>query len=186
MTEQSLSSRRLASRAARTRLPASCSDAVRPHHPQRPVSSSALGYASTQPGFIPPRGDERSSTETTEEARCRNGQTTVALNTTEAPAPSSSIPATPRCITCSAAAGRSYGVGVGREGLPPARRPSPARWNGGLASAGRDEAPAYLPRFMAGTGTRSAPARIRPSEYRIHGTMIPRRSGSSCRRAVSA
>ena len=96
------------------------------------------------------------------------------------PAPSSSIPATPICTTCSGS-GRAirYGVGVGREGFT---------WSGVQTISRKAEWPdwhppaemiarqPYLPRFMAGGPGNPLGARamyLGSSEYRIHGTNDP-------------
>ncbi len=186
MTEQSFSSRRLASRAARTFAFASVlfvAPFVLTNPASAQVSSSALGYASTQPGAYP--SDEvmnDPSTEATEDGAlpARLRPTTVALNTTEAPG-TIIIDTGNTALYYVLGGGRAirYGVGVGREGFTCAGTQTitrKAEWPDWHPPAEMIKRQPYLPRFMAGGPGNPLGARamyLGSSEYRIHGTNDP-------------
>ncbi|MCC8965003.1 L,D-transpeptidase [Bradyrhizobium sp. Pear76] len=194
MTNHSLSSRRLASRAARTHartLARTVAFAgvllVTPFivtnsaHAQ--ARSSALGYASTQPGAFP--SDQvmtDPSTEATEDGALpeRLRRTTVALNTSEAPG-TIIIDTGNTALYYVLGGGRAirYGVGVGREGFTWAGTQTISRkaeWPDWHPPAEMIKRQPYLPRFMAGGPGNPLGARamyLGSSEYRIHGTNDP-------------
>ncbi|MBR0797846.1 L,D-transpeptidase [Bradyrhizobium jicamae] len=183
MTEQSLSSRRLSSRAARTLAFASVlfvAPFVLTDAASAQVSTRALGYASTQPDAFPT--DEAMTDPTTEDGALpeRLRRAIVALNTTEAPG-TVIIDTGNTALYYVLGGGRAirYGVGVGREGFT---------WSGVQTISHKAEWPdwhppaemikrqPYLPRFMAGGPGNPLGARamyLGSSEYRIHGTNDP-------------
>ena len=185
MTQQSLSSRRLASRATRTLAFASILFAAPfvvagPANAQ--VNSRPLGYASTQPDGFPTDEVMNDPTIGTEDGALpdRLRRTTVALNTTEAPG-TIIIDTGNTALYYVLGGGRAirYGVGVGREGFT---------WSGVQTISRKAEWPdwhppaemirrqPYLPRFMAGGPGNPLGARamyLGSSEYRIHGTNDP-------------
>ncbi|WOH81072.1 L,D-transpeptidase [Bradyrhizobium sp. BEA-2-5] len=186
MTQQSVSSRRLASRAARTLAFASVLFAtpfVVTTSASAQVRSSALGYASTQPGAFP--ADEvmnDPSAGVAEDGALpeRLRRTTVALNTTEAPG-TIIIDTGNTALYYVLGGGRAirYGVGVGREGFTWSGVQSVSRkaewpdWHPPTAMIARQP---YLPRFVAGGPGNPLGARamyLGSSEYRIHGTNDP-------------
>ncbi|WP_050387292.1 L,D-transpeptidase [Bradyrhizobium pachyrhizi] len=186
MTQQSVSSRRLASRAARTLAFASVLFAtpfVVTTSASAQVRSSALGYASTQPGAFP--ADEvmnDPSAGVAEDGALpeRLRRTTVALNTTEAPG-TIIIDTGNTALYYVLGGGRAirYGVGVGREGFTWAGTQTISRkaeWPDWHPPAEMIKRQPYLPRFMAGGPGNPLGARamyLGSSEYRIHGTNDP-------------
>ncbi|MGY4316224.1 L,D-transpeptidase [Bradyrhizobium sp. JR3.5] len=194
MTQQSLSSRRLASRAARTHVRTFAFAGVLLVTPfvvatsasaqvSSQVRSSALGYASTQPGGFP--SDEvmtDPSTAATEDGALpeRLRRTTVALNTSEAPG-TIIIDTGNTALYYVLGGGRAirYGVGVGREGFTWAgvqTISNKAEWPDWHPPAEMIKRQPYLPRFMAGGPGNPLGARamyLGSSEYRIHGTNDP-------------
>ncbi|MGF6307190.1 lipoprotein-anchoring transpeptidase ErfK/SrfK [Bradyrhizobium sp. i1.8.4] len=183
MTQQFLSSRRLASRAARTLAFASVLLATQfviatPASAQ--VRSSALGYASAQPGAFP--SDEVMNDPSTEDGALpeRLRRTTVALNTSEAPG-TIIIDTGNTALYYVLGGGRAirYGVGVGREGFTWAGTQTISRkaeWPDWHPPAEMIKRQPYLPRFMAGGPGNPLGARamyLGSSEYRIHGTNDP-------------
>ncbi|MBR0874152.1 L,D-transpeptidase [Bradyrhizobium tropiciagri] len=182
MTQQSLFSRRLASRVTRTLalsiLFAAPFVAAGPASAQ--VYSRPLGYAATQPDGFPT--DEVMNEPTNEDGALpeRLRRTTVALNTTEAPG-TIIIDTGNTALYYVLGGGRAirYGVGVGRDGFT---------WSGVQTISRKAEWPdwhppaemikrqPYLPRFMAGGPGNPLGARamyLGSSEYRIHGTNDP-------------
>ncbi|MVT67637.1 L,D-transpeptidase family protein [Bradyrhizobium pachyrhizi] len=186
MTQQSVSSRRLASRAAHTLAFASVLFAtpfVVTTSASAQVRSSALGYASTQPGAFP--ADEvmnDPSAGVAEDGALpeRLRRTTVALNTTEAPG-TIIIDTGNTALYYVLGGGRAirYGVGVGREGFTWAGTQTISRkaeWPDWHPPAEMIKRQPYLPRFMAGGPGNPLGARamyLGSSEYRIHGTNDP-------------
>ena len=190
MTQQSLSSRRLASRAVRTFAFASVLLATpfiiansASAQVSAQVRSSALGYASTQPGAFP--SDEvmnDPSAGASEDGALpeRLRRTTVALNTTEAPG-TVIIDTGNTMLYYVLGGGRAirYGVGVGREGFTWAGTQTISRkaeWPDWHPPAEMIKRQPYLPRFMAGGPGNPLGARamyLGSSEYRIHGTNDP-------------
>ena len=190
MTQQSLSSRRLASRAVRTFAFASVLLATpfiiansASAQVSAQVRSSALGYASTQPGAFP--SDEvmnDPSAGASEDGALpeRLRRTTVALNTTEAPG-TVIIDTGNTTLYYVLGGGRAirYGVGVGREGFTWAGTQTISRkaeWPDWHPPAEMIKRQPYLPRFMAGGPGNPLGARamyLGSSEYRIHGTNDP-------------
>ncbi|MGY4157269.1 lipoprotein-anchoring transpeptidase ErfK/SrfK [Bradyrhizobium sp. USDA 4461] len=190
MTHPSLSSRRLASRVPRTHartLAFAGALFVTPFvvttTANAQVSSSALGYASTQPGAFP--SDEamtNPSTEATEDGALpeRLRRTIVALNTSEAPG-TVIIDTGNTALYYVLGGGRAirYGVGVGREGFTWAGTQTISRkaeWPDWHPPAEMIKRQPYLPRFMAGGPGNPLGARamyLGSSEYRIHGTNDP-------------
>ncbi|QPF84190.1 L,D-transpeptidase [Bradyrhizobium genosp. L] len=184
MTQQSLVSRRLASRAARTLAFASMMFAAPfvlggAAHAQQ-MNSSALGYASSQPdGF--PNGqvmDDQATEDGALPERLR--RTVVALNTSEAPG-TVIIDTGNTALYYVLGGGRAirYGVGVGREGFTWAGVQTishKAEWPDWHPPAEMIKRQPYLPRFMAGGPGNPLGARamyLGSSEYRIHGTNDP-------------
>ncbi|GKQ51756.1 L,D-transpeptidase [Bradyrhizobium sp. Ce-3] len=194
MTQQSLSSRGLASRAAhthaRTHIRTLAFASVLLVTPfvvatsaNAQVRSSALGYASTQPGGFP--SDEvmtDPSTGATEDGALpeRLRRTTVALNTSEASG-TIIIDTGNTALYYVLGGGRAirYGVGVGREGFTWAGTQTisnKAEWPDWHPPAEMIKRQPYLPRFMAGGPGNPLGARamyLGSSEYRIHGTNDP-------------
>ncbi|QOZ37636.1 L,D-transpeptidase [Bradyrhizobium sp. CCBAU 53421] len=190
MTQQSLSSRRLASRAAHT---LACNFAfagvlfampfIVATSASAQVRSPALGYASTQARAFP--SDEvmnDPSTGATEDGALpeRLRRTTVALNTSEAPG-TIIIDTGNTALYYVLGGGRAirYGVGVGREGFTWAGTQTisnKAEWPDWHPPAEMIKRQPYLPRFMAGGPGNPLGARamyLGSSEYRIHGTNDP-------------
>jgi lipoprotein-anchoring transpeptidase ErfK/SrfK len=190
MTQQSASSRRPPSRAARTLAFASVlfvvpfvaiSSASAQSYGQNTYDNGqALGYASTQPGGFPT--DQVMTDPATEDSALpdRFRRTTVAINTSEAPG-TVIIDTGNTALYYVLGGGRAirYGVGVGREGFT---------WSGVQTITHKAEWPdwhppaemikrqPYLPRFMAGGPGNPLGARamyLGSSEYRIHGTNDP-------------
>jgi len=183
MTQQSLSSRRLSSRATRTLAFASIlfvAPFVLPGAASAQVSTRALGYASPQPDGFP--NDQVMNDPATEDGALpeRLRRTVVAINTTEAPG-TVIIDTGNTALYYVLGGGRAirYGVGVGREGFT---------WSGVQTISHKAEWPdwhppaemikrqPYLPRFMAGGPGNPLGARamyLGSSEYRIHGTNDP-------------
>ncbi|WP_342724779.1 L,D-transpeptidase [Bradyrhizobium sp. B097] len=187
MTQQSLSSRRLASRAARTLVRTFAFASVLLATPfivansaSAQGRSSALGYASTQPGGFP--SDEVMNDPSTEDGALpeRLRRTTVALNTSEAPG-TVIIDTGNTALYYVLGGGRAirYGVGVGREGFTWAGTQTISRkaeWPDWHPPAEMIKRQPYLPRFMAGGPGNPLGARamyLGSSEYRIHGTNDP-------------
>ncbi|MHC2254216.1 lipoprotein-anchoring transpeptidase ErfK/SrfK [Bradyrhizobium embrapense] len=190
MTQQSLSSRRLASRAARTVARNLAFTSILLAAPfmvansaSAQVRSSALGYASTQTGGFP--SDEVMSDPSavaTEDGALpeRLRRTTVALNTSEAPG-TIIIDTGNTALYYVLGGGRAirYGVGVGREGFTWAGTQTisnKAEWPDWHPPAEMIKRQPYLPRFMAGGPGNPLGARamyLGSSEYRIHGTNDP-------------
>ncbi|WP_050405395.1 L,D-transpeptidase [Bradyrhizobium embrapense] len=190
MTQQSLSSRRLASRAARTVARNLAFTSILLATPfmvansaSAQVRSSALGYASTQTGGFP--SDEVMSDPSavgTEDGALpeRLRRTTVALNTSEAPG-TIIIDTGNTALYYVLGGGRAirYGVGVGREGFTWAGTQTisnKAEWPDWHPPAEMIKRQPYLPRFMAGGPGNPLGARamyLGSSEYRIHGTNDP-------------
>jgi lipoprotein-anchoring transpeptidase ErfK/SrfK len=178
---QSLSSRRLASRAVRTVAFASVLF-VTPFVVITSASAQALGYAPTQSGAFP--SDEvmaDPSTGATEDGTLqRLRRTTVALNTAEAPG-TIIIDTGNTALYYVLGGGRAirYGVGVGREGFTWAGVQTISRkaeWPDWHPPAEMIKRQPYLPRFMAGGPGNPLGARaiyLGSSEYRIHGTNDP-------------
>ncbi|MCA6124915.1 L,D-transpeptidase [Bradyrhizobium sp. WSM 1704] len=187
MTQQSLLSRRLASRATRTLafagiLFAAPFVAAGPASAQMnaQMNSVPLGYAATQPDGFPT--DEVMTEPGNEDGALpdRLRRTIVALNTSEAPG-TVIIDTGNTALYYVLGGGRAirYGVGVGREGFT---------WSGVQTISRKAEWPdwhppaemirrqPYLPRFMAGGPGNPLGARamyLGSSEYRIHGTNDP-------------
>ena len=189
MTQQSASSRRLPSRAARTLAIASVllvapfvvtSSASAQSYGQDVYGNQALGYAPTQPGGFPT--DQVMTDPATEDGALpeRLRRTTVAIDTSEAPG-TVIIDTGNTALYYVLGGGRAirYGVGVGREGFT---------WSGVQTISHKAEWPdwhppaemikrqPYLPRFMAGGPGNPLGARamyLGSSEYRIHGTNDP-------------
>ncbi|ERF84096.1 L,D-transpeptidase [Bradyrhizobium viridifuturi] len=182
MTQQSFSSRRLASRAARTFAFAGVLF-VTPFIVTTSANAQALGYASTQPGAFPSdQAMTDPSTEATEDGVLpeRLRRTTVALNTSEAPG-TIIIDTGNTALYYVLGGGRAirYGVGVGREGFTWAGTQTISRkaeWPDWHPPAEMIKRQPYLPRFMAGGPGNPLGARamyLGSSEYRIHGTNDP-------------
>ncbi|MCC8948504.1 L,D-transpeptidase, partial [Bradyrhizobium sp. Arg62] len=183
MTQQSVSSRRLASRAARTFAFASVLFAT-PFvvATSAQVRSSALGYASTQSGAFPADEVMNDPSIAGEDGALpeRLRRTTVALNTTEAPG-TIIIDTGNTALYYVLGGGRAirYGVGVGREGFTWAGTQTISRkaeWPDWHPPAEMIKRQPYLPRFMAGGPGNPLGARamyLGSSEYRIHGTNDP-------------
>ncbi|WP_375786794.1 L,D-transpeptidase [Bradyrhizobium sp. Pha-3] len=194
MTQQSLSSRRLASRAARTLARNLAFATVLLATPfivansasaqvSAQVRSSALGYASTHPGGFPSDEvmNDPSAGATGDGALPeRLRRTTVALNTSEAPG-TVIIDTGNTALYYVLGGGRAirYGVGVGREGFTWAGTQTISRkaeWPDWHPPAEMIKRQPYLPRFMAGGPGNPLGARamyLGSSEYRIHGTNDP-------------
>ncbi|HEX7923936.1 MAG TPA: L,D-transpeptidase [Bradyrhizobium sp.] len=186
MTQQSLSSRRLASRAARTfarNLAFASVLFATPFIVANSASAQALGYASAQPGGFP--SDEAMndpSAVATEDGALpeRLRRTTVALNTSEAPG-TVIIDTGNTALYYVLGGGRAirYGVGVGREGFTWAGTQTISRkaeWPDWHPPAEMIKRQPYLPRFMAGGPGNPLGARamyLGSTVYRIHGTNQP-------------
>ena len=199
MTQQSFSSRRLASRAARTFAFAGVLF-VTPFIVTTSANAQALGYASTQPGAFPSdQAMTDPSTEATEDGVLpeRLRRTTVALNTSEAPG-TIIIDTGNTALYYVLGGGRAirYGVGVGREGFTWAGTQTISRkaeWPDWHPPAEMIKRQPYLPRFMAGGPGNPLGARamyLGTTVYRIHGTNRPDTIGtaisSGCSRLVNA
>ncbi|WP_407167215.1 L,D-transpeptidase [Bradyrhizobium sp. ORS 111] len=183
MTQQSLVSRRLSSRATRTFALVSVlfvTPFIATSSANAQVYTRAFGYASTEPGAFPTDGvlNDPATEDGALPARLR--RTTVALTTTEAPG-TIIIDTGNTALYYVLGGGRAirYGVGVGREGFT---------WSGVQTISHKAEWPdwhppaqmikrqPYLPRFMAGGPGNPLGARamyLGASEYRIHGTNDP-------------
>jgi lipoprotein-anchoring transpeptidase ErfK/SrfK len=207
MTQQSVSSRRLASRAARTLARTLAIGSVLLVTPlvvspsaSAQVRSSALGYASTQPGAFPAdeaMNDPSSGAGEDGALPERLRRTTVALNTTEAPG-TIIIDTGNTALYYVLGGGRAirYGVGVGREGFTWAGTQTISRkaeWPDWHPPAEMIKRQPYLPRFMAGGPGNPLGARamyLGTTVYRIHGTNRPDTIGtkvsSGCFRLVNA
>ncbi|WGR98899.1 L,D-transpeptidase [Bradyrhizobium sp. ISRA443] len=187
MTQQSLVSRRLSSRATRTlaRTLAFASVLfVTPFIATSAANAQAnpqtLGYASTQSGAFP--SDEVLNDPAAEDGAlpARFRRTTVALNTTEAPG-TIIIDTGNTALYYVLGGGRAirYGVGVGRAGFTWSGVQSISRkaeWPDWHPPAEMIKRQPYLPRFMAGGPGNPLGARamyLGSSEYRIHGTNDP-------------
>ncbi|OKO79635.1 L,D-transpeptidase [Bradyrhizobium sp. NAS96.2] len=186
MTQQSLSSRRLASRAARSHARTLAFAGVlfvTPFIVTTSAGAQVLGYASAQPSAFP--SDEvmnDPSSGATEDGALpeRLRRTTVALNTSEAPG-TIIIDTGNTALYYVLGGGRAirYGVGVGREGFTWAGTQTISRkaeWPDWHPPAEMIKRQPYLPRFMAGGPGNPLGARamyLGSSEYRIHGTNDP-------------
>jgi len=200
MTQQSRTSRRPSSRAARTLAFASVL-LVAPFVATGPASAQvngpALGYASTQPGAFPT--DEVMNEPANQDGALpeRLRRTTVAINTTEAPG-TIIIDTGNTALYYVLGGGRAirYGVGVGREGFTWAGVQTISRkaeWPDWHPPAEMIRRQPYLPRFMAGGPGNPLGARalyLGATVYRIHGTNRPDTIGtavsSGCFRLVNA
>ncbi|MGY4476062.1 L,D-transpeptidase [Bradyrhizobium sp. USDA 3364] len=184
MTEQSLSSRRLVSRAARTHVRILAFASVlfaTPFIVTTSASAQVLGYASTQSGAFP-SDEAMTNPGATEDGALpeRLRRTTVALNTSEA-AGTIIIDTGNTALYYVLGGGRAirYGVGVGREGFTWAGTQTISRkaeWPDWHPPAEMIKRQPYLPRFMAGGPGNPLGARamyLGSSEYRIHGTNDP-------------